>query len=144
MTETAFTDPFWEALADGRFVVPHCEECDEYFFLPAPSCPHCYSRSVEWDDSSGRGSLYSFTRQHATAEGFPDELVVGLVTLEEGPRVLAEFDARYEELAIGDPVVIESRAYPHQYDRDRRADEPFFVARLRNGDSRSDSDKGRQ
>ncbi|ELY92090.1 hypothetical protein C483_08684 [Natrialba hulunbeirensis JCM 10989] len=131
MTETAFTDPFWEALADGRFVVPHCEECGEYFFPPAPSCPHCYSTAVDWAGSPGRGTLYSVTRQHATADGFPDELVVGLVALEEEPRVLAEVDAPYDELAIGDAVVIEPRAYPHEYDRGRRADDPFFVARLR-------------
>lgn len=128
MTDAAYADPFWEALADGRFLIHRCTDCDATFFPPAPICPHCRSGDVEWTPSTGDGALYSFTRQHATADGFPDEIVVGTVALEDGPRVLAPIDGAYEELSIGDPVTIEPWDYPHAYDRGRRSGVPFFVA----------------
>ena len=128
MGVTPYTDPFWEALSEGRLLIHACERCDERFFPPAPLCPACGSEAVDWEESSGRGTLYSFTRQHATADGFPDRIVAGIVELDDGPRLLTPIDAAYEALSIGDRVVIEARDYPHEYDRGRLESSPFFAA----------------
>jgi uncharacterized protein len=129
--ETPYTDPFWDALEDGRFSIHRCEACGERFFPPGPVCPHCQSTDVEWEEASATGRLFSFTRQHVTAPEFDDGLVTGVVKLEEGPRVLTAIDEPYEALEIGMRVQIEPTEYVQAFDRGRLEDAPFFIATLR-------------
>jgi hypothetical protein len=124
-----YTRPFWESLRDGTFLIHACESCDERFFPPSPICPHCHSTDVDWSETDGVGTLYSFTRTHATAEPFDNELVIGTVELADGPKLLAPIDASYSSLEIGDDVRIMSREYDVDYDRGWLDTYPFFVAR---------------
>ena len=123
-----YTDPFWDALEEGRFLLQHCLECEAAYFPPAPVCPRCHDEAVEWTESSGTGELYAFTRQHRTAPGVPAPIVIGVVELDEGPRLLARVAAEYEELALGDQVELKAHAYDDGVDRGRLADRPFFRA----------------
>lgn len=134
MCETSYTERFWEALSDGRFLIHTCNDCEERFFPPAPVCPSCHSWSVDWIESNGTGELYSFTRQHATADGFPDEIVAGVVELDEGPRLVTAIDEAYADLVLGDRVRVKPCEYPHDYDRGRRSEYPFFTATTIDGD----------
>lgn len=84
--------PFWEAASRGRLVLPFCRACREHFFYPRSLCPNCGSREIEWVPASGRGEVYSFCIHHVTAirelqEALP--FVTALVTLDEGPRMMA-------------------------------------------------------
>lgn len=128
-----YTKPFWEGLEDGVILIHACEGCGERFFPPAPVCPHCQSTAVEWFETTGRGTLYSFTRTHATAAGFEDELVVGTVELDDGPKLLSPIDEPYAALEIGDRVGIEPTEYDADYDRGWLDEYPFFTARKRGG-----------
>jgi hypothetical protein len=123
-----YTLPFWKGLADGRLRIHDCAGCGEPFFPPAPVCPRCGSREVEWTEADGRGRLYSVTRQHATAPGFPAPLVVGLVALAEGPRLLAPVAADFEAVGIGTAVRVVPVEYDHGYDRGPLAEFPYFEA----------------
>ncbi|WP_254763689.1 Zn-ribbon domain-containing OB-fold protein [Natrinema marinum] len=123
-----YTKPFWESLRDGTFLIHACENCGEHFFPPTPLCPHCHSSEVDWTAATGRGTLFSFTRTHATAAGFPDEVVIGVVEFEEGPRLLAPIDEPYATLEIGDPVALEAVAYEPDHDRGWTSGYPFFAA----------------
>lgn len=125
----AVSDPFWDALEDGRFLLPSCRDCGEAFFPPAPACPRCHATDVEWLESDAVGTLYAVTRQHRTAPGLPEPLVVGVVELEEGPRLLARIGAAYEDLAVGDRLRLEPCTYEGPVDRGRLSDRPFFEAR---------------
>lgn len=125
-----YTRPFWESLREGTLLIHSCADCDQRFFPPSPICPHCHSSGVDWAETTGRGTLYSFTRTHATAAGFDDELVVGVVELDEGPRLLAPIDESYDALEIGDRISIEPTEYDADYDRGWLAEYPFFEARL--------------
>lgn len=127
MTLESTTRPFWEALREGRFLIGRCPDCDEAFFPPGRVCPHC-AGSAEMEDSPGRGRLYSFTRQYRTAPGFDVPVVMGLIELDEGPRVLTRIDAEYDELAIGDRIEIRPVEYDGGLDRGRLDDAPFFEA----------------
>jgi uncharacterized OB-fold protein len=120
-------DPFWEGLAEGQFRVPVCLDCETAFFPPAPLCPHCGHGEAEWTDA-GRGTLYSFTRQHRTAPGFDSPIVMGIVELDAGPRLLAPVAADYDDLTIGQSVQLDPRPYDHDYDRGDRDGDPFFAA----------------
>lgn len=130
MHETSYTDPFWDSLEDGSFLIHACEECGNRFFPPRPVCPYCQSTTVAWEETTGTGILYSFTRQHVTAPGFDDELIAGVIELDEGPRLLAPIDEPYEDLQIGDQLRIEPDEYSHDYDRGWLEEYPFYVATL--------------
>ena len=84
------TAAFWDALAAGRWVVPHCEACDEWFWYPRRRCPLCGSWSVSYPEASGRGTIYSFTIIRRGAGPFRDVAPYALayVELEEGPRLM--------------------------------------------------------
>ncbi|WP_226480578.1 Zn-ribbon domain-containing OB-fold protein [Natrinema amylolyticum] len=125
----AASDPFWDALEDGRFSLPSCRDCGEPFFPPAPVCPRCHARDVEWIESDAEGTLYAVTRQHRTAPGIPSPLVLGVVELDEGPRLLARVQAEYGDLEIGTRLRLEPCEYEGPVDRGRLSDRPFFEAR---------------
>lgn len=133
MTMEATTDPFWDALDDGQFLLPECGECGEAFFPPSPVCPRCHADTVTWTESDATGNLYAFTRQHRTAPGFASPIALGIVALDEGPRLLARIDADVEDLSIGRRVRIVPRSAGAGIDRGRLADRPYFAAHLMDG-----------
>lgn len=123
--------PFWEALADGDFLVQTCADCDVTTFPPGPVCPHCHGTDLRWTEDDGRGEIYAFTRQHRTAEGFDSPIVLATVDLDSGPRVLVRMDDDYDALALGAPVEIRPVPYEGGLDRGPLADYPFFRGFLR-------------
>jgi uncharacterized OB-fold protein len=88
---SAFTKPFWDALAEGRFTTTRGKSSSRLTFPPKPFCPYDWGREVEWVELTGRGKLYSQTVIHAAPAAFAREVPIrnGIVTLEEGLRVAA-------------------------------------------------------
>jgi uncharacterized OB-fold protein len=88
---TAFTKPFWDALAEGRLVTTRGKTSGRLTFPPKAFCPYDWSREVEWVELSGRGKLYSQTVIHAVPAAFASEAPIrnGIVDLDEGLRVAA-------------------------------------------------------
>jgi uncharacterized OB-fold protein len=86
---SAFTQPFWEGLAQGRWQTTCCEACGRQTFPPRPICPHCWSDRVQWAPLATRGTLYSWTRIHAAPAVFAAEApyAVGIVDLDTGIRL---------------------------------------------------------
>jgi uncharacterized protein len=84
------TDPFWSATAEGRLVLPNCDDCAAAIWYPRTLCPICGSTSVTWVEASGQGTIYSYTVMHRGPGRFRDVVpyVVAYVELAEGPRVL--------------------------------------------------------
>ena len=83
---TPLTRPFWDAAAQGRLLLPRCNDCGQHFFRPEVACTHCFAVNWRWVEASGRGSLYSYSIVHkAPAPGFVVPLVLAVVQLDEGP-----------------------------------------------------------
>jgi uncharacterized OB-fold protein len=55
------TAPYWEAAAEGRLLLPFCRPCAGVFWYPRGFCPFCGSTDVDWTESSGMGTVYSYT-----------------------------------------------------------------------------------
>ena len=55
-----WTQPFWDATAEGRLMLPRCGGCGQFRWPPGPFCPNCQSQAVEWA-ASGPAQIYSFT-----------------------------------------------------------------------------------
>jgi len=101
------TAPFWEATAEHRLTYQVCQACGQVVFHPRRHCTCCTSGDLEWRDSAGAGTVYTFTviRQH----GHPFfrariPYVVGLIDLDEGFRMLAEIAADPETLQVNQRV----------------------------------------
>jgi hypothetical protein len=56
----AWTQPFWDAAANERIIMPRCKACDTYRWPPGPFCPVCSAQEVIWGDA-GPGRIYSYT-----------------------------------------------------------------------------------
>lgn len=99
---------WWSALADGKLLYQLCLDCGTPVFYPRSVCPSCLSSRLEWRNSSGRGTVYSFTVVHKA----PDPAMAGetpyavaLIDLDEGFRILAPLTAqRPGPLAVGATV----------------------------------------
>jgi uncharacterized OB-fold protein len=94
---------FWDAAAQGKLLIKRCTACGEHFFYPRPFCPFCSSEETEWVTSSGRGTLYSFSRMRRRGEVF---MAPAFVTLEEGPTILTALVDGGEGAEIGQAVEV--------------------------------------
>jgi uncharacterized OB-fold protein len=118
---TAFTQHFWDAIAQGRLETTICDDCEKLTFPPKTFCPHCWSTRTHWTALSGRGRLYSQTVIHAAPAIFRDEAPyrVGIVDLEEGLRIATRVLAETTPM-LDTPVEIVTLRY---------TDGPLFAAR---------------
>jgi uncharacterized OB-fold protein len=90
-TPDASTEPYWAATREGRLLVKRCGDCGRAHFYPRPFCPFCWSEAVDWEEASGRGTLYTYSVVHVNdLPPFPERVpyVAAIVDLEEGPRVM--------------------------------------------------------
>lgn len=111
------TEPYWRAARDGRLLLRYCPSCERWFHPQRPQC--ACGRSLEWRESSGRGTLIGHSIIHhafnpAMAGHTPYTLT--LTRLDEGPQLLsslpgahalecgmamqAEFDAVTSEVTL--------------------------------------------
>ncbi len=113
MDHDPLTTWFWQGAAEGVLLVQRCEECGHHQFYPRPFCLRCESDRVVPIEASGAGTLYSFTVVHvSTGLDVPPPYAVGLVTLDEGPRLLARLVGL--DHTIGDRVTVRWRdGNPH-------------------------------
>ncbi|MBN8814354.1 MAG: OB-fold domain-containing protein [Sphingomonas sp.] len=96
------TEKFWAALMDGILLLKRCRRCDEVHYFPRGRCPFCLSDETVWEESSGKGVVYSVSIMRRGA-GAPYALAY--VTLDEGVSMLTNIvDYGSNEPAIGQPV----------------------------------------
>ena len=107
------TKPYWDAAAEGRLLVKRCRACARAFFYPRNHCPRCWSLDTEWVESSGRGTVYTFTVIHQNdLPPFRDRLpyVVAIVELDEGPRMTSNIEGiEPDAVRCGMPVDVTFR-----------------------------------
>jgi uncharacterized protein len=96
------TAHFWEQTANGKLLIKRCTACGEAHYFPRSICPFCFSDKTVWEESSGEGVIYTFSRMRKSAAG---PYAIGYVTLKEGPSLLTNFiDCDLETLKIGQKV----------------------------------------
>jgi uncharacterized OB-fold protein len=106
------TAPYWQACNDRRFLLKHCNACHKSFFYPRTGCPICGSDKLEWRQSSGIGTIYSYTHVQMALCGpsWDSEVpyTVILVDLDEGVRFLSRLvGSDHGKVKIGDRVRLE-------------------------------------
>jgi uncharacterized OB-fold protein len=114
--------PYFEAAAEGRFVLRRCTNCGRLRYPPGTGCPWCSSLGSEWVEASGKGTIHSYEIvTQAIQPGFADWTPYAVVLVEldeqratptpdEAIRVIAnlvtpDFEPETEEnVAIGKRV----------------------------------------
>ena len=80
----------------SAILIERCGACAALWSLPRGRCPRCGSDRVAPHEAGGRATLWAATLVHRTPDPAFAPLVpfrAGLVTLEEGPRLVAHLSA---------------------------------------------------
>lgn len=94
-------------LEAGKLGFQRCRGCSAAVFYPRVICPSCGGEALEWETSSGRGTVYATTAVHRRETG-PYNVV--LVDLEEGFRMMSRVEGIVAaDVEIGMPVVFQVR-----------------------------------
>ena len=103
------TVPFWEAAAQGKFLVRHCTACGRVHWYPRGICPFCFSDKTEWIDGPMTGSIYSYSVMRRV----PEPYAIAYVRLESGPTMLTNIvDCDFDGLAVGQKVKLVFKSSP--------------------------------
>ena len=86
----ADSSPYWSAAANEKLVLRKCRACRQLHFMPRYQCPSCWSDDLEWIESSGRGTVHSFTIVRRAA----NVLGAGALDVQIGDAVRVTFESR--------------------------------------------------
>jgi uncharacterized OB-fold protein len=103
------TQEFWDATADGRFLLKRCDSCATVIWYPRFVCPACHAIETSWFEASGKGIVYSYTIVRRGQGPYQDAapFVVAYVELEEGPRVMTNLvDVELDAIEVGMAVEV--------------------------------------
>ena len=90
--------PFFDAAANGKFLLKFCNGCRKFHHYPRALCPRCFSDKTEWREAKGTGTVYSWSVLRAA----PDPYCIAYVTLDEGITVLTNLtDCDLDKVTIG-------------------------------------------
>lgn len=105
--------PFWDYCKAHELRMQYCTSCNEWIWYPKAWCPSCGRRNgIEWRKLSGKGSMYSFTVVRQVIDNSPAfqadiPFVIGLIELDEGPRIYSNVTgSKPEDVAINDRVAV--------------------------------------
>jgi uncharacterized OB-fold protein len=104
-TPTRESQPYWDGLREGRFLLQYCSSCGKVRHYPRPVCPYCFSMESEFREAPLGGSLHAWTVCHHPFNFFfkaSAPYIVALVDMDAGVRVNAQLHGIPEaELKIG-------------------------------------------
>lgn len=111
-------DPAFQSfLNEEKLMGSRCNSCEQIYTPPRLLCTRCYATDQEWVAMAGSGKLAAFTcisivpkKMRLAGYGRNNPYCVGVVTLDEGPRVVARIvgvDTMHpERIAIGTPMTV--------------------------------------
>ena len=105
---------WWEQAAKGVLAIQRCSSCNTLRHPPKPMCNQC--QSLQWDfiESSGRGTVASFTTlDHPKVPGYDYPINIVLVDLEEGERITSQLvDIDMQDIEFGMNVSVQFNTDP--------------------------------
>ncbi|MDQ0382479.1 Zn-ribbon domain-containing OB-fold protein [Amycolatopsis thermophila] len=102
-------EPYWAALDEERLTFQRCDSCGEVVWPAHSYCPHCSFRGLRWEESGGRGTVWSFSTVMRGPTPVWTAIVpytVGFVELAEGYRLFGQIEADPAVVEIGMPVEV--------------------------------------
>ncbi len=116
---TGHAAPFWAAARNGRLVIQRCPACGHSQHYPRPWCTNCLHESPEFVETSGEGTIYTFTvirRSAVPAFAARVPYVLAFVDLDEGVRLVTNIvDCDPETVRIGQRVRARFESIDHDH-----------------------------
>jgi uncharacterized protein len=109
---------FFEGLKRREFLVPKCEACGDYNWVPYPACRSCLSENQTWTRVSGEATVYTYSVIYRGPGAFDADVpyIVVLGELTERPRpclVLANLvGTDPDQVRVGMPIQIAYQDIP--------------------------------
>ena len=109
---------FFEGLGRREFLVPKCEACGDYNWVPYPACRSCLSENQTWTRVSGEATVYTYSVIYRGPGAFDADVpyVVALGELAERPRpclVLGNLvGTDPDQIRVGMPIQIAYQDIP--------------------------------
>ena len=101
-------EAFWAGTAKGKLLVKHCTSCAKPHWYPRTQCPLCMSDQTVWKESSGLGSIYTFSVSRRVG---PTPYAIAYVRLDDGVTLLTNIvDCDLDAIRIGDRVKVVMKA----------------------------------
>ena len=105
---TRESQPHWDGMREGRFLLQHCLGCGKVRHYPRPVCPHCFSLESEFKEAPITGKVHTWTVCHHPFNFFFKQqapYIVALIDMDAGVRVNAPLRGITEaNLKIGQRV----------------------------------------
>ena len=87
---TVLTAPHWDGCRRGALLVQRCRSCQTYVFPPQPHCPGCLSADMTWVESSGHGTVHTYSIVWRPQQpAFEVPYIVIVVRLQEGWHMIS-------------------------------------------------------
>ena len=90
------TQPFWDGLQDGKFLLRHCNACGRDHYYPRPFCPTCWSDDLSWKQWARRLQEYLELVERLL---WPDLIIVGGGVSKKSEKFLPHIELRTEIVA---------------------------------------------
>jgi uncharacterized protein len=95
---------FWEASAQQRLLLPHCDACGRAHWYPRPFCPLCFNDTVRWQPALGTGRIHAAT----TLRRETPLRIVAYIELDEGVFLLSNvIGCTLAQARIGERVTVD-------------------------------------
>ena len=106
---TPLSAPHWEGCREGELRIQRCADCGAWVFIPQPACTSCFSDKLEWQTTSGRGTVYSYTVVHRPQRpSFQCPYIVAIIETQEGFHMMSNLiGIEPEQVRIGMEVEVE-------------------------------------
>ena len=85
------TQPFWDATRENKLMYQVCNGCSGVIFYPRAHCPSCGGLENTWKESTGNGTVYTYSvvmQSRHTAFKDLGPYAVAYVDLDEGFRLM--------------------------------------------------------
>lgn len=103
--------PYWDGLAEGKFLLPRCAACKTWIWPANHRCAGCGSWEMEWIDLKPEGTVYSWTRSWISSDTIPERaadvpyvVVLAEIPAADNARVFGVLAGGDSGLAIDAPV----------------------------------------
>ena len=104
------SEPYWQSLRAHNAKLQKCTNCGRFRFPPSPSCYYCGTFGGNWEEISGKGTIYSWAIiNHPIDKRLASDVpfTIVLVDLEEGPRIAGRLiGVDKEQIKAGIPVKV--------------------------------------
>ena len=86
------TQAFWLATKEKRLIYQQCADCGAVVFYPRRRCSSCLGANLEWKESAGEGTVYTYSIVRQSYHPFFRSMApyaVAWIDLDEGPRLVS-------------------------------------------------------